>query len=84
MKYWYRHCPLCEGQGQLRIRLDPVRDQLFLQCDECYLEFDDPDHVSLAGGAKRPHLRDPNVVDADPAAIERFGWIKYALNTYPA
>ena len=53
--YWYKSCPICDGQGRLHILEDITHKRLYLHCEECEwgwlnpLEANDP--AKAIGGA---------------------------------
>ena len=35
MSFWYKPCPICDGQGRLEIMKNIDENTLFFCCDEC-------------------------------------------------
>ena len=35
MSFWYKPCPVCDGQGRLEIMKNIDENTLFFCCDEC-------------------------------------------------
>ncbi len=69
--FWYKTCPVCDGQGRLFIMEDISRKRLYLHCEECELGFPDPSQLEsnfLTLG------EDYKYKFADFQTIKKYGW----------
>ena len=80
--YWYKPCPLCSGQGRLTIFEDLTSKRLYLHCDECEQGWRDPGRVNDPTAGFLTLNEEFEARPADAATIERYGWAKYALESY--
>ena len=79
MKYWYKICPQCQGQGRLLICVSEQSKKLFLACDECEAAWNKPENLlqkSDFSAYKIPHHI------ASAMEIDAQGWNEYALMAY--
>lgn len=78
--YWYKPCPVCDGQGRLRIFRDVTHDAPYLHCEECESGFRDPEEASDPNASFLTLDEDFDYDVAGLEAIERYGWSRYALH----
>ena len=64
--FWFRECPICDGQGRLIIKKNIDSNKLFLCCDECMSCWE----YSIKS----------KIVNASEADISNFHWEKYKLH----
>ncbi len=80
--YWYRTCPVCDGQGRLLLFRDCSSDDLYLHCEECESGWRDPE---MAGQKHAGFLTSDENFEAEPATladIAKHGWRKYAKHEF--
>ena len=44
--FWFRECPICDGQGRLIIKKNIDSNKLFLCCDECMSCWENEDDLT--------------------------------------
>ncbi|HXO42199.1 MAG TPA: hypothetical protein VN999_12160 [Thermoanaerobaculia bacterium] len=80
--YWYKQCPICEGQGRLLILRDVTHDRLYLHCDECEWGWLDPELVDDVSAAFLTLDEEFNSEAPTLEEIQRYGWERYALHSF--
>lgn len=77
--YWYKVCPICDGQGRLFLMEDISRERIYLHCEECEFGFLEP--LKLKSEKNFLTLSDTfKYKFADYKTIEKYGWKEFALN----
>jgi len=80
--YWFRTCPLCSGQGRLGIFEDITNCRLYLHCEECEQGWWDPEKAHDPSAGFLTLNEEFEARPADWATIQRYGWERYAANSY--
>jgi hypothetical protein len=82
--YTYKPCPLCGfgGGGRLTIWEDLSNDRLYLHCDECEWGWRDPEKAEDPAAGFLTLDEEFEARPADWETIQRYGWVKYATNSY--
>jgi hypothetical protein len=82
--YWYELCPRCGfgGGGRLTIYEDITNRRLYLQCDECEWGWRNPEKANDQSAGFLTLTEEFEARLADWATIQRYGWEKYAKESY--
>ena len=80
LTYWYRLCPICEGQGRLFILENAMTHRLYLHCEECDSGWT---HPRLVEHTESSFSAITERVESTVPTLERIrelGWEEYALH----
>ena len=81
--YWYKLCPVCDGQGRLLIREDVTNRRLYLHCEECEWGWLSPEQAhNPAAGFLTLNVEYADDDNPNWETIEKYGWSQYALHWY--
>lgn len=80
--YWYKQCPICEGQGRLLILRDMTRNRMYLHCEECEWGWIDPEKADNPEAAFLTLDEEFESEVPTLEQIQQYGWGKYALHFF--
>ena len=78
--FWFRACPICDGQGRLIIKKNIDSNKLFLCCDECMSCWENEDDLTQQRKKFMEYSIKSKIVNASADDISNFHWGKYKLH----
>lgn len=76
--FWYKTCPICDGEGRLFITEDISRKRLYLHCEECESGFLDPTQLK---NSFLTVIENYKYKLANFETIKNYGWESIAQNS---
>lgn len=78
--FWFRACPICDGQGRLIIKKYIDSNKLFFCCDECMSCWENEDDLTQQRKKFMEYSIKSKIVNASEDDISNFYWEKYKLH----
>jgi len=80
MSFWYKPCPICDGQGRLEIMKNIDENTLFFCCDECMSCWKNREDLEKRINKFMEYSIKFNFIPATEEDIRKHKWQKYKLN----
>ena len=77
--FWYKECPICDGQGRLIIKKNINFNKLFFCCDECMSCWENETDLNQQRNKFMEYSIESKIVNASEADIINMHWEKYKL-----
>lgn len=78
--FWYKECPICDGQGRLIIKRNVALNNLFFCCDECMSCWKNEDDLNHQQNKFMEYSIKSKITNASEEDIRQFHWEKYKIH----
>jgi len=80
MSFWYKPCPVCDGQGRLEIMKNIDENTLFFCCDECMSCWKNESDLEKRINKFMEYSIKSKITNASEEDIRQFHWGKYKIH----